>query len=38
MDEWTGTVDPRQHAAVQDALKSTVPAIMDVLSDLSKEQ
>ena len=38
MDEWTGTLDQKQHAAVHDALKSTVPAIMGALSDLSKEK
>jgi hypothetical protein len=38
MDEWTGALNTTQHAAIHDALKSTVPAVMNALSDLDKEK
>lgn len=32
MDEWTGTPDPQQLEAIQQALQTTVPGVLDALS------
>jgi N-formylglutamate amidohydrolase len=34
MDEWTGALDARQHAAVKEALAATVPGVLHVLNRL----